>query len=226
MEKQDQTNVLTDEDIEQLLSQAETRLRNAQATVNGVTPVGNGASQPTWSSILKLDSCQTSSPYVQQRDEIATVDTSRIIDRAQKQQAETVYPVERITANSQIKKDKQTAGSDWFDLPKTNLTPELKRDLQMIRMRSVLDPKRHYKKGVDEGGIPKFSQVGTVVEGPTEFLSSRIPKKERKRTFVGEAMAAERQSGRFTAKYRDIQAAKTSGKKSYYKNLLAKRRKR
>lgn len=96
----------------------------------------------------------------------------------------------------------------------------------MIRMRSVLDPKRHYKKGTDEGAAPKFSQVGTVVEGPTEFISSRIPKKERKRTFVSEAMAAERQSGRFTAKYRDIQAAKTSGKKSYYKNLLAKRRKK
>ncbi|KAL1848971.1 dTDP-fucopyranose mutase [Paecilomyces lecythidis] len=226
MEKQDQADILTDEDIERLLSQAETRMRSAQDTINGVTTVGKDASRPAWSSILKLDSCQTSSPYVQQRDEIATVDASRIIDRAQRQQAEAVYSVEKITASTQTKKDKQTAGSDWFDLPKTNLTPELKRDLQMIRMRSVLDPKRHYKKGTDEGAAPKFSQVGTVVEGPTEFISSRIPKKERKRTFVSEAMAAERQSGRFTAKYRDIQAAKTSGKKSYYKNLLAKRRNR
>lgn len=96
----------------------------------------------------------------------------------------------------------------------------------MLRMRSVLDPKRHYKKGADEGAAPKFSQVGTVIEGPTEFVSSRIPKKDRKRTFIGEAMAVEQESGRFTAKYRDIQTAKTSGKKSYYKNLLVKRRRK
>lgn len=108
-------------------------------------------------------------------------------------------------------------------MPKTRVTSELKRDLQLIRMRNVLDPHRHYKK---ESGsaMPEYSQVGTIVEGPTEFFKSRIAKKDRKRTFVEEALTGEQQSGRFKAKYNQIQAAKTSGKKAYYNRLRAKRR--
>ena len=40
---------------------------------------------------------------------------------------------------------KATAGSDWYNLPKTVVTPELKRDLQLLKMRDVLDPKRFCK---------------------------------------------------------------------------------
>jgi len=122
--------------------------------------------------------------------------------------------------------DKQTAGSNWFDLPKTELTPELKRDLQLLRMRPVLDPKRHYKKENGKAKPPEFSQVGTVIQGPTEFFSARIAKKDRKSTFVEETMAIEQDSGRFKAKYMEIQASKASGRKAYYKNLRAKRSRR
>lgn len=120
-------------------------------------------------------------------------------------------------------KEKTTAGPDWFDLPKTEMTAEFKRDLQLIRMRSVLDPKRHYKKENGKAKAPEFSQVGTIIQGPTEFFSGRIAKKDRKRTFVEETLALERQNKRFESKYRDIQESKTSGKKAYYNNLKAKR---
>jgi len=90
-------------------------------------------------------------------------------------------------------------------------------------MRSVLDPKRHYKKEGAKPQIPEFSQVGTIIEGPTEFFSARLSNKERKRTFVEEVLAGENISGRFKSKYRVIQAAKTSGKKEHYKNLKAER---
>lgn len=103
------------------------------------------------------------------------------------------------------------------------MTPELKRDLQLIRMRSVLDPKRHYKKENGKAKPPEYSQVGTIIEGPTEFFSNRITKKDRKKNFVEETLALERGTKRFQAKYRDIQANKTSGKKSFYKDLQAKR---
>lgn len=105
------------------------------------------------------------------------------------------------------------------------MTPELKRDLQLLRMRSVLDPKRHYKKDNSKGNAPEFSQIGTIIEGPTEFFSSRVAKKERKRTFLDEAISVERQSSRFESKYNLIQLSKTSGKKSYYNNLRDRRRK-
>jgi hypothetical protein len=103
------------------------------------------------------------------------------------------------------------------------MTSELKKDLQLLRMRPVLDPKRHYKKESGKGKVPAYSQVGTVIEGPTEFYSARIPNKERKRTFVDETLAYEEESGRFKAKYEDIQVAKTSGKKEHYKALKDKR---
>ena len=49
------------------------------------------------------------------------------------------HPLTRL--NEQ--KKKATAGKNWFDLPRTELTPQLKRDLQLIKMRNVLDPHRH-----------------------------------------------------------------------------------
>ena len=90
-------------------------------------------------------------------------------------------------------------------------------------MRNVLDPKRHYKKENGKAKVPDFSQVGTIIEGPTDFFSARIPNRERKKTFVDEVLAAEDSSGRFKSKYSDIQSSKTSGKKAYYKKLKDKR---
>jgi hypothetical protein len=119
--------------------------------------------------------------------------------------------------------EKPTAGADWFHLPKTELTTELKRDLQLIRMRSVLDPKRHYKKEGGKAQPPKYSQLGTIIEGPTEFFTGRIAKRDRKKTFVEDALALERETKRFASKYREIQTSKQSGKRSFYRNLRAKR---
>lgn len=93
-------------------------------------------------------------------------------------------------------------------------------------MRNVLDPHRHYKKDSRKGKIPQFSQVGTVIEGPTEFFSGRLNKKDRSKNFVDEAMRGERENGKFKRKYGEIQDAKTSGKKAHYKKLMAKRQKR
>lgn len=91
-------------------------------------------------------------------------------------------------------------------------------------MRSVLDPKRHYKKEGSKQEIPEFSQVGTVIEGPTEFFSARLSNKERKRTLVEEVLEGERATQRFKSKYNEIQAAKTSGKKAHYKKMRSLRR--
>jgi hypothetical protein len=113
--------------------------------------------------------------------------------------------------------------SDWYNLPKTELTPQLKRDLQLLNMRAVLDPKRMYKKQ-GKFKVPEYSQVGVLVEGPTEFFSGRLQNKDRKGTFVDEALATEASNGRFKKKYGEVQMSKTSGKKAFYKALKAKRR--
>jgi hypothetical protein len=91
-------------------------------------------------------------------------------------------------------------------------------------MRAVLDPKRMYRKQ-GKFKVPAYSQVGVVVEGPTEFFNGRIEHKQRKETFVEEVLAGEADSGRFKSKFEELQMSKKSGKLAYYKALQAKRRK-
>ena len=51
-----------------------------------------------------------------------------------------------------------TAGAKWFNMPAPDITPEIKRDLQLLKLRNVLDPKRFYKKDTDRK-LPKYFQV-------------------------------------------------------------------
>lgn len=118
---------------------------------------------------------------------------------------------------------KDSAGSDWFDLPKTVNTNEFKRDWQILRMRGVLDPK-HQKKTL-RAEVPKYSQVGEIVAGPTDYFSGRLTRRERRQNLVEEAMR-DYNDEKFKAKYGAIQEQKMSGKKNFYKKLMAQRRKR
>ncbi|KAH6920701.1 hypothetical protein HPB50_028311 [Hyalomma asiaticum] len=82
----------------------------------------------------------------------------------------------------------KTKGPAWFGLPAPEMTDELKHDLEVLRMRHVLDPKRFYKKN-DLKDLPKYFQVGTVMDSPADFYHARVPKKDRKRTMVEELLA-------------------------------------
>jgi len=77
----------------------------------------------------------------------------------------------------------KTKGKEWFDLPALEMTEERKADLETIQMRGALDPKRFYKKNTWEN-LPKYFQIGTVVDSPTEFYTSRVPVKQRKSNLV------------------------------------------
>jgi hypothetical protein len=90
-------------------------------------------------------------------------------------------------------------------------------------MRNVLDPKRHYRKDNSKNSVPEFSQVGTIVQGPTEWHSARMTKKERKRTLLEEVLETEDTTRRFKSKYGEIQATKANGKKGHYKKMMQKR---
>ncbi|KAK3011949.1 hypothetical protein RJ639_012531 [Escallonia herrerae] len=92
------------------------------------------------------------------------------------------------------KQVKDTARKSWFDMPAPTMTPELKKDLQLLKLRGVMDPKRHYKKGDSKSKtLPKYFQasfpVGTVIEGASEFFTGRLTKKERKTTLADELLS-------------------------------------
>ncbi|KAJ5246933.1 hypothetical protein N7468_001916 [Penicillium chermesinum] len=208
---------LTENQIQQLLLEAEGRLRGSDVSISQGSEISS-------LRIPKLSSGSTFEPYVHQGDDIATVDSAQLVDSKHRELSNSLHLPQVEESNKG--KAKATAGPEWFNLPRTEMTPEFKRDLQLLRMRSVLDPKRHYKKESAKAKAPEFSQVGTIIEGPTEFFRGRIAKKDRKKTFVAEAMALERENGRFRSKYDDIQQSKQSGKKAFYNNLRAKRNKK
>ncbi|KAL5726429.1 hypothetical protein ACHQM5_009473 [Ranunculus cassubicifolius] len=108
--------------------------------------------------------------------------------------------------NKMIRKQrKDTTGGDWFDMPAPTITPELKNDLQILKMRNVLDPKRHYKKG---DVSTKYFQVGTVIESSSDFFTGRLTKKERKRTLAEEILADPSYAQYRKRKVREIEAEK------------------
>ncbi|GAQ89952.1 hypothetical protein KFL_005810050 [Klebsormidium nitens] len=117
----------------------------------------------------------------------------------------------------------QTAGPKWFDLPATPITPEVKRDFRLLKLRGVLDPKRHYK-APDSTKFPKYFQIGTVVEGPTEFYSGRLTKSERKPSLTAELLADDKLKSYRKRKYGEIQQEKESGGKKWFKKKKNKQK--
>lgn len=55
-------------------------------------------------------------------------------------------------------------------MPAQQITPEVKRDLRLIRLRGAMDTKRFYKS-MDQTKFPKYFQFGTVVEGAADFYA-------------------------------------------------------
>ncbi|KEF61748.1 uncharacterized protein A1O9_03318 [Exophiala aquamarina CBS 119918] len=225
------SEILSDAQIDQLLLDAEARLR---ARVAQLAPAGiqNEVSLETGEPrakhrkpLPKLRHGLDRTGYLKDSNGVVQTDPKALVKSSQTPLSSDLRSVDDAKKSNKIN-DQLNAGPEWFGLPKTDLTPQLKRDLQLIEMRSVLDPHRHYKKNNRKGKIPTFSQTGTVIEGPTEFYSSRINKKDRTKNFVEEAIAIERVTGRFKRKYTEIQHKSTSGRKEHYKKLMAQRKKK
>ena len=104
------------------------------------------------------------------------------------------------------------------------MTPELKRDLQLLRMRSVLDPKRHYRKE-NMNALPKYFQLGTIVAGPTEYYD-KLSRHEQKNSIMDELVADQDRRKYFKKKYNELQVTKVSGKKEYYRKLKESRKRK
>ncbi|XP_047230726.1 deoxynucleotidyltransferase terminal-interacting protein 2 isoform X1 [Girardinichthys multiradiatus] len=119
----------------------------------------------------------------------------------------------------------KSTGDGWFNMKAPEISQELKGDLQVLKMRGSLDPKRFYKKN-DRDGFPKYFQVGTVVDSPADFYHSRIPKKERKRTMVEELLNDAEFRQKNKKKYQQIiaeKAAQAAGKRNKKKKFHKKK---
>ena len=51
-------------------------------------------------------------------------------------------------------------GAAWFGMKAPEVTEEVQRDLEVLKMRGAIDPKRFYKKtGIEGDGLQKYFQV-------------------------------------------------------------------
>ncbi|KAK0188190.1 hypothetical protein F5146DRAFT_1003834 [Armillaria mellea] len=134
----------------------------------------------------------------------------------------------------------QTAGPGWFDMPapaEADL-PRLYREVEAMRLRNYLDPKRFYRKDEGEGkgikGLPKhfavksflfFSlQIGTIVTANTPFgggSSENLSKVNRKRTLVDELVDDAEAKRYAKKKFEDLQSVRGARGKN---TLHAKKR--
>ncbi|KAL3790566.1 hypothetical protein ACHAW5_006544 [Stephanodiscus triporus] len=102
-----------------------------------------------------------------------------------------------------------TAGPGWFGMVPTPATQQLRTDLSVIRNRAYLDPKKFYKSAdVLGGGKFMMLQSGTVIEGSSEYYSSRLTNRERRGNLTEEVMADAAVARYAKRKYGEIQAAR------------------
>jgi len=105
-------------------------------------------------------------------------------------------------------------GPGWYNMHRPRLTPEVRHELEMLQMRSGFDSKRFYKKN-NRQALPKHFHIGKVIDSPIEFYSSRLTKKERKKTIVDELMADAEFMKYNKRKYKEIIDERK--KKTHYK---------
>jgi len=103
-----------------------------------------------------------------------------------------VHVIERRVGKHTLKKAKKaerekSKGDGWFGMSAPEMTEETKRDLQVLKMRAAVDPKRFYKKN-DSQTLPKYFQIGQVVDSPVDYYSTKGTSKKKK-SLVDELMA-------------------------------------
>ncbi|TPX38873.1 hypothetical protein SeLEV6574_g07551 [Synchytrium endobioticum] len=147
--------------------------------------------------------------------------------------AAVAAPIPSLSEAKQCEKESEkmktsTAGPSWFNLPAPDITPEIRQDLMILKNRSVLDPKRFYKReDKSRKELPKYFQIGTIIEGPTEFFSSRIPRKQRKQHIVDELLEDAESRQYFKKKFTELQSTSqnfTRRRKPNLKKLREARR--
>ncbi|KAK0738582.1 hypothetical protein B0T18DRAFT_441269 [Schizothecium vesticola] len=162
---------LPDDEIERLLSEAESRLSAKDSSAAGVVApiVPSAKALKAAASPLSVAAGVPTAAVSEEKTEKLSV---------------------RVPQPAKKKAPKDNAGSDWYNLPKTDLTPELRRDLQVLKMRDVVAAgKQFFRKDNRKDSVPEYCQVGTIIAGATDGSNNRLTRKERKRTIVEEVLS-------------------------------------
>lgn len=176
---------------------------------------------------LKFHFDQLDTETGQLKSKIGVVDvekemkTSVLKPGLEKQHSLPKYHVNKHQLKAMRKREREkTKGSQWFNLPAPEVTKDLKNDLQVLKMRSALDPKHFYKKN-DMKVLPKYFQVGRIMDSPLDHVNERVTRKQRKRTMVEELLADAEFQKYNKKKYKEIIDEK---KKTEYRTFMRDKR--
>ena len=110
-------------------------------------------------------------------------------------------------------------------MPATIITPEIKKDLLILKSRGVLDPKRHYKKDKNilnsssKDGLPKYFQFGTIIGGNHGGAT-----KANRDTIVNQLLQDTNKNEYFKKKFTEIQQKNVQNAPNWLKKkILAKK---
>ncbi|KAJ1961321.1 rrna-processing protein fcf2 [Dipsacomyces acuminosporus] len=212
-----------DSDLDLLLSQAKDALARKQEETQKEEERTRAASQAksakqnkgiaALSVPLRLDVGDNVSDSLFIKIDSKTGAAKLDLEKATKQDPTT----QRKQAKERAEERASTAGKNWFGMKAPVLTQEIKNDLRVLQLRNVLDPKRFYKKNSGNTKVPKYFEMGTIIEGATEFYSGRLTKKERRNNLVDELLADKQARDYFKRKVDEIQAHNVSGGKGWYR---------
>lgn len=117
-------------------------------------------------------------------------------------------------------KKNDNAGKKWFGMQATEVTAEVATTLKLLKMRHVLNPK-HFMKADRSKKLPKYFQIGTVVDGAQDYYSEGRAKK--KTTMVDDLLADASFRQYHKKKYNTIQAGKVVKKGRQFKKGKGKK---
>lgn len=168
---------------------------------------------PTWENNLRKDQKGGRDTPVN-RTRTWMVDLNKLVES----RPLTLLPAaagKKAAGREQVRKAKDTAGPAWFNMPATEITPEIEKDLRLVRMRSALDPKRHYKGGPIL--TSKYFQMGTVVAGADErYSAGRLTKRQQGSTILDTLLKDDEKRSYFKKKFNASQTQNRAGGKLEY----------
>ncbi|KAF0983025.1 hypothetical protein FDP41_011003 [Naegleria fowleri] len=130
--------------------------------------------------------------------------------------------------SSAVVDTKDTAGAGWAHMAAPRMTPELKQELLAMKLKraSEGEGKRLKKEAVaedfDEDNLPKYFQIGTIVDNAKEFYSDRVVKKKRQQSFLDELIQEDKETGYVSQRYSQIQDKLDQVQKRKKRKLMKK----
>ncbi|EJT98697.1 Fcf2-domain-containing protein [Dacryopinax primogenitus] len=139
---------------------------------------------------------------------VADPGAERLSKATQKRKAD-IEP-ERLSKKQKRELREKTAGPGWFDMPSPSGTElaKIKREMEAARLAAALDPKTFLRKEAMKQDVPKYIQLGKIVEtkSPFERASRKnLTKAEKKKSIVDELVEDAEARAYAKRKFLDLQ---------------------